>query len=69
MKKSPCLVFFDKHILNHLFLLVDDPQALYVNAGCFKCISGMNLYPPNESFLIVYFSFYILKRISPTTGM
>ena len=51
------------------FILVDDPQALYVNAGCFKCISGMNLYPPNESFLIVSFSFYILKRTSPTTGM
>ena len=49
------------------FILVNDPQAPSVNAGCFKFISGMNLCPPNESFLIVYFSFCIIKRTSPTT--
>ena len=39
------------------FFLVNGPQALYVNPGCFKCISGINLSPPNKTYLLFH-SFY-----------
>ena len=52
------LIHFCKYILNlqdflnfcllSLFL-VNVPQALYVNPGCLKCISGINLYPVNKN--------------------
>ena len=28
---------------------VNGPKALYVNPGCVKCISGINLSPANKS--------------------
>ena len=34
----------------YLFL-VNGPHALYVNPGCFKCISGINFSPANKNIL------------------
>ena len=45
--------------MNSLFL-VNDPQALYVSPGCFKCISGINLSPANKAHLLLH-SFYTVK--------
>ena len=55
------LIRFDKCILKVLllyiffilsFILVNRLQALHVNAGCFKCISGINLPPASKSYCI-----------------
>ena len=35
--------------------LVNDPKALRVNTGCFKCNSGINLSPVNKNLLIILF--------------
>ena len=37
---------------------VDDPQALYVNPDCLKCISGINLSPANKNLLTISFILY-----------
>ena len=33
------------------FFIVNGPQALYVNPGCLKCVSGMNLSLANKSLV------------------
>ena len=71
------LVCFDRHILNLLFyfnfcipslFLVNGPQEIYVNLGCLKCISGMNLSPANKRFFIILFILYLQNRISSAIG-
>ena len=42
-----CLVHFDKHTLGL--------QALYINPGCLKCISGMNLSLANKNLITISF--------------
>ena len=39
---------------------VNDSQALYVNSGCLKCISGINLSAANKKLLAISF---ILDRV------
>ena len=34
---------------------MNGPQALYVNPGCLKCISNINLSPANKSLLAIAF--------------
>ena len=36
---------------------VNGPQALYVNPGCLKCISCLNLSPANKNLCAISFSF------------
>ena len=43
--------------------LVNGTQALYVNTGCLKCISGMNLSPAIRSMLFIL---YISNKIGQT---
>ena len=38
---------------------VNGPKALYVNPGCVKCISGINLSPVNKN-LLTFHSLYTL---------
>ena len=49
-------------------LLTNGPQALYINAGCPKPISPMNLSPANKNDCS-YYRFHIFKKISPSTGI
>ena len=44
--------------LNSFFVFVNDPQALYVNLGCLKCISGINLSLDNKK-IANYFTNFI----------
>ena len=57
------LVRFDKYNLNLLLFfkffilplfLVNGPEALYVNPGCLKCISGMNISPAEKERLYYF---------------
>ena len=44
-----------------LFLLfVNCPQVLHVNLGCLKCISGINLSPPNKKLFPISFILYLV---------
>ena len=51
------LVCFDKYIVNHVCILswffVNGPQALYINPGCLKCTTGINLSPANKNLLTI----------------
>ena len=38
---------------------VNDPQALYVNPGCLKCISGINLSSAYKNLLNISFILYL----------
>ena len=52
------LSFFFNFFILSLFL-VNEPQALYVNPGQFKCLSGIILFPANIFFIcsvILYFN-------------
>ena len=50
-------------------LLTNGPQALYINTGCPKPISAMNLSPANKNDCSLYYKFHIFKKISPSTGI
>ena len=52
------LVRVDKSILLNSFfdLLVNGLQALYVNLGRLKCISGVNVSPANKNLFIISFT-------------
>ena len=39
-------------------LLVNGPQTLCVNPGCFKCISSINLSPSNKNLFTIEFNLY-----------
>ena len=43
--------------MNSSLFLVNSPQALQVNPGCFKCISGKNVSPVNKNLLTISFIF------------
>ena len=45
---------FFKFFIRSLFL-VNGPQALYVNPGYLKCISGINLSPANKNVFTISF--------------
>ena len=56
------LARLDKYILNLLFLpfffilslfSVNVPQAIYIKPGCLKCISRLNLYPPDKNLFTI----------------
>ena len=56
--------------------MVNDPQALFVNPGCLKCISGINLYPAiKKMFTISFFQYLVLtclmllNNLGPTKGI
>ena len=60
------LIRFGKYVLNlllflrmFLLFLVNSRQAQFVNPGCLKCISGINLSPANKTCLLFH-SFYTL---------
>ena len=38
-------------------------QALYVNTGYFKCISGINLSPANKSLFTIAFILYFQNKV------
>ena len=42
------------------FFFVNGPQALYVNQGCLKCISGINLSPVYKNLLTISFILYLV---------
>ena len=42
---------------------MNGPQAPYVNPGCFKCISGINLCLANKSLFTITFIFYFLNKM------
>ena len=44
------------------FLALNSPQALCINPGCLKCISGMNLSLVNKNLMIILFIFIPLKQ-------
>ena len=46
--------------------LVNGSHALYVNPGCFKCISAMNLSPANKNFVIILLILYPQNEIVPS---
>ena len=48
-ESSLSLIFFYS-----FFILVNDPQTLYVNPGCLKCISGINLSAVNTNLFITF---------------
>ena len=50
-----------QYLYPSMLFLVNGAQSLYVNQGCLKCISGINLSPVNKSFLILH-SFYTFKK-------
>ena len=41
-------------------IFVNGPQALYVNAGCLKCILGINLPPTNKHLLTILLILYLV---------
>ena len=41
--------------------LVNGPQALYVETGCFKCISDINLFETSKNLFAISFSLYTTK--------
>ena len=43
-------------------------KRLYVNPGCFKCISGINLSPANKNLFTILFILYFQNTISPNIG-
>ena len=45
------------------FILVNGPQALYVNPGCLKCISGVNLSLANKNLFTISFILYLYKLL------
>ena len=50
--------------LNFLILwwcLINGPQALQINAGYFKCNSGINLSPVNKNLLMILFVLNLIK--------
>ena len=66
-RKQLYLIRFDKYIMNLLdfldffilsLFLVNERQALYVNPGCLKCISGINLSAANKKLFIIEFILY-----------
>ena len=52
-------VFLNFWVLS--LFLVNGPQALYVNPGYLKGISGINLSPASKNLLIKSFFFYVIK--------
>ena len=43
------------------FIFVNGPEALYLNSGCLRCVSGMIVSPVNTNLIIITFIFYSLK--------
>ena len=41
---------------------MNGPQALYLNLGCLKCISGINLSPANKNLFINGFILYYKEK-------
>ena len=41
-------------------LLLNGPQAFYVNPGYLKCIFGINVSPANKKLLIISFIWYLV---------
>ena len=60
-------------IFYFLFIISKCPQALYVNPGCLKCISCINLSPANKNFLtisfILHFVLTCLNKRESTKGI
>ena len=59
-----------------LFFFVNGPQALYVNLGCLKFISGINLFHANKNLFTISFilnlvltCLVLLKEMEPTKGI
>ena len=48
---------------------MNGPQALYVNPGCLKCISGINLSPANKNLFIISFTLYFENKRSCNKGI
>ena len=46
--------------LYSFFVFLKDPQALYLNPSCLKCISVINLYPANKKLLTVLFILHLV---------
>ena len=44
--------------LNIPLFLVHEAQALYVNPGCPKCISGIKVSPVNKNVFVISFILY-----------
>ena len=42
---------------------MNGPQALYVNPGCFKCSSGINLSPANKGIFTIAFILYFQNKV------
>ena len=59
-----CISCFFK-FLNSFFVFSkwNGPQALYINPGCFKCISGINLSPANKNLLSISLIFICCLQI------
>ena len=60
---------FYKYIVNlkfldSLFLFLNGPQALYVNPGCLKYISGIKLSPANKILFTLSFILYLVLTFS-----
>ena len=61
-------IFFPIFSIFCIFLLLfaNGPQAQYLNPGCLRCISGMNLSPANKILLITALIFQ--QKISANNG-
>ena len=47
---------------------MNGPEALYVNAGCFRLMSGMNLSFANKNLFTISFIVYLWKT-APNIGI
>ena len=78
VEKKLYLIRFDKYIFeSHVpldfwilsLLLVNGTQALKVNPGHLKCISGISLFPANKNLFIILFILYLWNKIGPSKGI